>query len=69
MDSEPDYLDYYSDDPAVLEAKPRLRVTKYLKYLVLGSLVFMGTTYASNLTLNTNSQTEFGQGISLCCNT
>lgn len=65
MDSEPDYLDYYSDDPEVLEAKPRLRVTKYLKYLVLGSLVFMGTTYASNLTLNTNGQTEFGQGISL----
>lgn len=65
MRSEPESLDYYSDDPEIIEQKQSFKFLKSFKYLVLGSLVFVGTTYAANINLNSNSSREFGQGIAL----
>lgn len=65
MDSEQENLDYHSDDPEIIEDRPRFKFSKALNFLVLGSLVFVGTTYAANINLNTNSTREFGQGIAL----
>ena len=65
MRSEQDDLDYYSDDPEIVEEKQSFKFLKSLKFLVLGSLVFVGTTYAANINLGSNTPKEFGQGIAL----
>ena len=61
MNSEPEYLDYYSDDPEIVETKSTSKYSKFLKYLALGSAVLLGTTSAANITLNSNSRAEFGR--------
>jgi hypothetical protein len=63
--SEQDDLDYYSDDPEIIEIKQSFKFLKSFKFLVLGSLVFVGTTYAANINLGPSSNKEFGQGIAL----
>lgn len=65
MNSEEEYLDYYSDDPEIVGEKQSFKFLKSLKFLVLGSLVFVGTTYAANINLGSGSNTEFGQGVAL----
>ena len=65
MDSERDYLDYYSDDPEIIEDRSTSKFARFLKYLALGSMVVIGTTSAANININTNSSREFGQGIAL----
>ena len=65
MKSEDEHLDYYSDDPEIFEGKQGFKFLKSLKFLVLGSLVFVGTTYAANINLGSGSNTEFGQGVAL----
>ena len=65
MESEHENLDYYSDDPEIIEDRPRFKFFKTLNFLALGSLVFVGTTYAANINLGSSPNKEFGQGIAL----
>jgi hypothetical protein len=65
VESEQEYLDYYSDDPEIIEDRPRFKFLKALNFLALGSLVFVGTTYAANINLGSSPNKEFGQGIAL----
>jgi hypothetical protein len=63
--SEQENLDYYSDDPEIIEEKQSFKFLKSFKFLVLGSLVFVGTTYSANINLGSSSNKEFGQGVAL----
>ena len=65
MKSGDEDLDYYSDDPEIIEVRHSFKFLKSIKFLVLGSLVFVGTTYAANINLGSGSTKEFGQGIAL----
>ena len=61
-----DYPDYYSDDPADVIQSPSKRkfsgVVAFLLFLV-GGTYLVQTTLAANISLNTGSPIEFGQGM------
>jgi hypothetical protein len=66
--------DYYHDDPELID--PPKKSTRFGKlfasliFLVCGGL-FIQTTLASNISLNSNGRVEFGQGVTktLACDT
>ena len=63
--SENDLKDFYHDDPAPQIPKNKLR-SKFITtgVLILGSVFFFQSTLASNISLNSGSGVEFGQGVS-----
>ena len=57
---------YYSDDPDDFDGDPqRRKLPAFLAFLLLlvGGTYFVQTTLAANISLNTGSSIEFGQGI------
>ena len=63
--SENDFQDFYHDDP-IEEISHSKLPSKFLTtgLLILGSIFFFQSTLASNISLNSGSGVEFGQGIS-----
>ena len=63
--SENDFNDFYHDDPAPQIAKNKLP-SKFIAAgaLILGSILFFQSTFAGNISLNSGSGVEFGQGVS-----
>jgi len=63
--SKNDFNDFYHDDPIEEISHSKLR-SKFLTtgVLILGSIFFFQSTLASNISLNSGSGVEFGQGIS-----
>jgi hypothetical protein len=60
-------LDAYHDDPLDLtEASDKKKIPSFLAFLllVLGGTLFIQTTLATNVSLNSGNPIEFGQGIS-----
>jgi hypothetical protein len=58
--------DFYSDDPDDFDGDPqRRKLPAFLAFLLLlvGGTYFVQTTLAANISLNTGSSIEFGQGI------
>ena len=61
---EEDYAEY-SDDPELEVTKRKSRPAVMLKFGALSIAAVMGTTLAANININSGSNREFGQGISL----
>jgi hypothetical protein len=63
--SENDFNDFYHDDPAPQIPKNKLP-SKFIATgaLILGSILFFQGTFAGNISLNSNTGVEFGQGVS-----
>ena len=63
--SENDLNDFYHDDPAPQIPKKKLP-SKFIAtgVLILGSILFFQGTFAGNVSLNSGSGVEFGQGVS-----
>jgi hypothetical protein len=63
--SENDFNDFYHDDPTPQIAKNKLP-SKFITtgVLILGSILFFQGTFAGNISLNSGSSVEFGQGLS-----
>ena len=59
-----DYAEY-SDDPELEVTKRKSRPAVILKFGALSIAAVMGTTLAANININSGSNREFGQGISL----
>ena len=59
-----DYAEY-SDDPELEVARRKSRPAAILKFGALSIAAVMGTTLAANININSGSNREFGQGISL----
>ena len=62
--SENDFNDFYHDDPTPQIAKNKLP-SKFIATgaLILGSILFFQGTFAGNVSLNSDTGIEFGQGI------
>ena len=62
--SENDFNDFYHDDPTPQIAKNKLP-SKFIATgaLILGSILFFQGTFAGNISLNSSTGIEFGQGI------
>jgi hypothetical protein len=61
-----DYPDYYSNDPVdVIESSPKRKLSGIFGFLLLlvGGTYLVQTTLAANISLNSGSPVEFGQGI------
>ena len=63
--SENDFSDFYHDDPTPQIPKNKLP-SKFIATgaLILGSILFFQGTFAGNVSLNSGSGVEFGQGVS-----
>jgi hypothetical protein len=63
--SENDFNDFYHDDPAPQLPKNKLP-SKFIATgaLILGSILFFQGTFAGNISLNSSTGIEFGQGVS-----
>ena len=63
--SENDFSDFYHDDPTPQIPKNKLP-SKFITtgVLILGSILFFQGTFAGNVSLNSGSGVEFGQGVS-----
>ncbi|CAN2231932.1 DUF1566 domain-containing protein [Candidatus Planktophila versatilis] len=63
--SENDFSDFYHDDPTPQIPKNKLP-SKFITTgaLILGSILFFQGTFAGNVSLNSGSGVEFGQGVS-----
>ena len=63
--SENDFNDFYHDDPTPQIPKNKLP-SKFIATgaLILGSILFFQGTFAGNVSLNSGSGVEFGQGVS-----
>lgn len=63
--SENHFNDFYHDDPAPQIPKNKLP-SKFIATgaLILGSILFIQGTFAGNISLNSNTGVEFGQGVS-----
>jgi hypothetical protein len=63
--SENDFNDFYHDDPTPQIAKNKLP-SKFIATgaLILGSILFFQGTFAGNISLNSSTGIEFGQGLS-----
>ena len=63
--SENDFNDFYHDDPTPQIPKNKLP-SKFITtgVLILGSILFFQGTFAGNVSLNSGSGVEFGQGVS-----
>jgi len=63
--SQNDFSDFYHDDPAPQIPKNKLP-SKFIATgaLILGSILFFQGTFAGNISLNSNTGVEFGQGVS-----
>ena len=63
--SENDFNDFYHDDPTPQIPKNKLP-SKFITTgaLILGSILFFQGTFAGNVSLNSGSGVEFGQGVS-----
>ena len=63
--SENDFNDFYHDDPTPQIPKNKLP-SKFIAtgVLILGSILFFQGTFAGNVSLNSGSGVEFGQGVS-----
>jgi len=63
--SETDLNDFYHDDPAPQIPKSKLP-SKFITAgaVILGSIFFFQSTFAGNISLNSGSGVEFGQGVS-----
>ena len=55
----------YSDDPKLEVAKRKLLPASILKFSALSVAAVMGTTLAASISINSGSNREFGQGISV----
>ena len=64
--SENDFDDFYHDDPTPQIPKSKLP-SKFIATgaLILGSILFFQGTFAGNISLNSGTGVEFGQGVSL----
>jgi|694.fasta_scaffold99422_1 hypothetical protein len=61
-----DYPDYYSNDPVdVIESSPKRKLSGIFGFLLflVGGTYLVQTTLAANISLNSGSPVEFGQGI------
>jgi hypothetical protein len=58
--------DFYHDDPIDFEPQPKKKISSLLGLIALlaGGAFFVQTTLAANVSLNSGSPIEFGQGIS-----
>lgn len=68
MTNEEDFADYYSDDPIVAPARRKFKLPKHgtsLFAIAVGAYLLLGNTLAANITLNSSSRTEFGQGVQI----
>ena len=63
--SENDFSDFYHDDPTPQIPKNKLP-SKFIATgaLILGSILFFQGTFAGNISLNSGTGVEFGQGVS-----
>ena len=63
--SENDFSDFYHDDPTPQIPKNKLP-SKFIATgaLILGSILFVQGTFAGNISLNSGTGVEFGQGVS-----
>ena len=63
--SENDFSDFYHDDPTPQIPKNKLP-SKFIATgaLILGSILFFQGTFAGNISLNSSTGVEFGQGVS-----
>ena len=63
--SENDFNDFYHDDPTPQIPKSKLP-SKFITtgVLILGSILFFQGTFAGNISLNSGTGVEFGQGVS-----
>ena len=59
-----DYAEY-SDDPELEVSRRKLLPSAILKFGALSIAAVLGTTFASNINLNSGGNSEFGQGVTL----